>query len=895
MPILSRITNYLRNILAREKTDHDLDDEVRSYSDLLAQEKIREGMSPQKARREAILELGGIEQVKEQVREVRAGAWLDSLLQDLRYGARMLRKNPGFTAIAVLTLALGIGANTAIFSVVNAILFQPLPVKNLSELVDVYTTTAGDLMNYAPLAYPDYKDFRDQTATLDGLAAFAPNFVALERNGETSMVTVEIASENYFQLLGVKPFLGQTFDASRNQPSGGYPVAVLSYSTWQRRFGADLGIVGKTIVANGNVLTIIGVAPEKFHGLIRGLAPGLWIPLSMDSSLHLGDPIDDRGSQWLFATGRLKPHVSVQQAQAELSLVATRLMLQYPNSNKGRTVGLLAASKVKSIPDADGALYATAYVLLGFVGLVLLIACANIAGLLLARASVRRREITLRLALGAGRGRVIRQLLTESLLLAILGGSTALFLTALLNKILTHALQQIRLPMPVEFDLGLAVDVRVFAFTLAVITAATLLFGLIPAWKTSRISLTSALKEDSGAVTAGRVKHRTLGVLVVGQVAISLLLLICAGLTLRTLFNAFRVDPGFSSTGVATASLYPSLAGYDGPKATAAYRELTGRIRTLPGVQSVSLADRLPLTLIMQIGACAPQGRDVGPIEQWLHLDRAAVGADYFSTMGIGILAGRQFTDADTATSPRVVVVNQTLAKQFWPGKDPIGRKVRFGAGDPYYEVVGVARDGNYRLLGESPRPFIYRSVQQVESPDLILLARVTGDPRPVYAAIRTELRQIDPKVPVMKFESLEDKTRIALLPSRACAGVFGLLGLIGLILAAVGLYGVISYTASQRTHEIGIRMALGANPFQVLRLVLRQGLILTCIGVAIGLAAALAATRVLSVMLYGVSPTDPLTFASIVTLLVSVALAACWIPARRAMRVDPMVALRYE
>jgi macrolide transport system ATP-binding/permease protein len=879
----------------RKRMMEGLDQDIREHIAMETQDNVERGMSPEEARNAALRKFGNVTRVKEDAREVWSIVWVEQLLEDIRFGLRMLRKNPGFTSIAVLTLALGIGANTAVFSVVNAVLFQPLPVENLSELVDVYTTTAGDLINYAPLAYPDYKDFRDQTTTLDGLAAFGPNFIALERDGETSMVAVEIASENYFQLIGVKPFLGQPFDAARSQSSGGYPVAVLSYSTWQRRFGADPGIVGKTLVANGNVLTIIGVTPEKFHGLLRGLAPGLWIPLSMDSSLHLGDPIDDRGSQWLFATGRLKPRVSVQQAQAELSLVATQLAHQYPKSNKGRTVGLLAASKVKSIPDADGALYISAYVLLGFVGLVLLIACANIAGLMLARGSVRRREITLRLALGAGRGRVIRQLLTESLLLAILGGTTALFLTAFLNKILTGALQQIRLPIPVEFDLGLAVDVRVFAFTLAMVTAATFLFGLIPAWKTSRISLTSALKEDSGAVTGGRARHRTLGVLVIGQVAISLLLLICAGLTLRTLLNSFRVDPGFISTGVVTASVYPSLAGYDEPKAIGAYRELADRIRALPGVQSVSLADRLPLTLLMQIGACAPQGKDVGPIEQWLHLDRASVGPNYFSTMGIPILAGRQFTDTDTATSPRVVVVNQTLAKQFWPGKDPIGQKVRFGTDDVYYEVAGVARDGNYRLLGESPRPFVYRSVQQAESPDLILLARVTGNPRPIYAAIREELRQIDPKIPVMKFESLEDKTRIALLPSRACAAVFGLLGLIGLILASVGLYGVISYTASQRTHEIGIRLALGANPVQVLRLVLRQGLMLAFIGIAIGLAAALAATRVLSVMLYGVSPTDPLTFASIVVLLVSVALAACWIPALRAMRVDPMVALRYE
>ncbi len=895
MSKLWRLKNLFRNIFAKQHSDRELDDEVHSYVDLLANEKIREGMGSAEARRVAQLELGGVEQVKEQVREVRAGAWLDSLFQDLRYGARMLRKNPGFTAIAVLTLALGIGANTAIFSIVNALLFQPLPVNSPSELVDVYTTTSGELINYAPMAYPDYKDFRNQNTTLAGLAAFVPNFVALEHEGESQMVTIEAASGNYFDLLGVKPFLGRTFDASSDQVDAALPVAVLSYSTWQRRFHADPQIVGKTIVANGNVLTIIGVAPQNFNGLLRGLAPGLWVPLSMDSALHLGDPMDDRGSQWLFVTGRLKSGVRLQQVQAELSTIADRLTREYPITNKGRTTGVLAASKVKFIPDVDQALYATAGVLLAFVGLVLLIACANIAGMLLARASTRRREIALRLALGAGRFRLIRQLLTESLLLALLGGAGGLLLTALFNKLFTGFLENINLPIPVEFGLGLRIDVRVFAFTLTVITAATLLFGLIPAWKTSRVSLTSALKEASGSVSGGRAKHRMLGALVVGQVAISLLLLICAGLTLRTLLNSFRADPGFTSSGVATASIYPSLAGYDQAKASPVYRQFTDRIRALPGVLSVALAERLPLTLEMQISPCAQEGKDTVPIEQWRHLDRGAVGPGYFSTMRIAIMAGRDFTEMDTVKSPLVAVVNQTLAKDFWPGRDPIGQKLRFGTDEKYYEVVGVAHDGNYRLLGESPRPFVYRSVQQIQNPDLILLARVVGDSRPVYTAIREVARQIDAKIPVMKLESLEDKTSIALLPSRACAAVFGLLGMIGLLLASVGLYSVISYTASQRTHEIGIRMALGARPREVLQLVLRQALLLTFIGVAIGLATALAATRVLSVMLYGISARDPLTFSAVVILLIVVALAACWIPARRAMHVDPMVALRHE
>ena len=894
MSTIARMKSLWRNIFAKHRNDRELDAELRSYLDQLAEEKMRMGLTPEEARRAARIELGGLEQVKENVREVRAGAWLDSLLQDLRYGARMLRKNPGFTAVAVLTLALGIGANTSIFSIVNALLFQPLPVHAPSELVDIYTTTAGDLINYAPMSYPDYKNFRAQSSTLTGLAAFAPDFVALEHQDDSEMVGVEEASENYFDVLGVKPFLGRTFDALQDETAG-YPVAVLSYSTWQRRFGADPRIVGRTLVANGSVLTIIGVAPENFHGMLRGLAPALWVPLSMNSPLHLANPMDDRGSQWLFVTGRMKPSVSVQQTQVELNTIADQLTREYPNTNKGRTVGVLAASKVKTFPDADEALFATSYVLLAFVALVLLIACANIAGMLLARASTRRREIALRLTLGARQFRLVRQLLTESLLLASFGGTFGLFLTALLNKVLTRLLQDIHLPLPVEFGLGLRVDVRVFAFTLGVVTVATLLFGLIPAWKTSRVVLNSALKEDSGTLSGGRAKHRMLGALVVGQVAISLLLLICAGLTFRTLLNAFRADPGFSSSGVATTSIYPSLAGYDKQKSEAFYHQLTDRIRVLPGVESVALADRLPLTLLMQIDTCAPQGRDSGPNEHWEPVDRAGVGPGYFPTMRIPILAGREFADTDTPKSPHVVVVNQTLAKEFWPGKDPIGQSLRFKAEDTYSEVVGVVRDGKYRLLGESPRPFIYRPAQQTESPDMILLVRASGDPRPVYSAIRDEARQIDVKIPVMKFESLEEKTSIALLPSRACAIVFGLLGSIGLILASVGLYGVISYTASQRTHEIGIRMALGAEPFEVLRLVLGEGLSLTFIGVIIGLAGAVAVTRVLSLVLYGVSARDPLTFTAVVILLMVVTLAACWIPARRAMRVDPMIALRHE
>jgi macrolide transport system ATP-binding/permease protein len=886
---------WLKQLFSRSRFYNDLSSEVQQHLEEKIDELVAAGVPRKEAATRARREFGNLTLIENDSREVWRWPSIEDFFTDARYALRLLRKNPSFTLVAVLTLSLGIGANTAIFSVINAVLFRPLPVSAPNELVDLYNTTPGEMFEYAPLSYPDYVDFRDGNKTLTGLLGFAPNFLALEQNGESEMITAEAVSTNYFDVLGVKPFLGQTFDAKQDSAPGGYPVMVLSYSAWQGKFNADPAIVGKTVRLNGNLLTVIGVAPRNFFGLMRGLSPGLWLPASMDPTLHLGDPIQDRGSQWLFVTGRLKPGVSATLARAELKAIANRLALQYPKSNKDRNAEILPANQVKIMPEVDTALYITSYVVLAFVGLILLIACANIAGMLLARASVRRKEIALRLSLGAGRFRLIRQLLTESLLLAALGGVFGLLLTILFDQALSRALQELHLGVPIQIGLGLALDIRVFAFTLISVTAATLLFGLVPAFKASDLTIGSALKEEAGSTGGGRSKHRTLKVLVVGQVAISLLLLICAGLSLRSMRNAFRVDPGFKSNGVVTASFYPSLAGLNDAQSASFYDRLTGRIRSLPGVQSVGLLERLPLTFAIQVSRCAPQGKDTGPIERWQYVDRSGAGPDYFKAMQIQILQGREFTERDTSSSPLVVIVNQTLATLFWPGQDPIGQKIRFATDEKYAEVVGVARDGKYRTLGEQSRAFVYRPALQQGNPDLTLLARVAGDPKPVFAALREEARQIDSKVPVMQLESLDDRISVSLLLPRAGASLFGMLGFLGLALASVGLYGVIAYTTSQRTHEIGIRMALGANPREILRLVLRQGLILAVVGVAAGLAVALAMTRVLSVMLYGISATDSLTFVGISMFLLLVALLASYIPARRAMRVDPMVALRYE
>jgi predicted permease len=897
MPTLSKFASLIRNLFQRRRADEALDAEVRGYVDMLAEEKMSAGMNPEEARRAARIEAGGVEQVKESAREIRAGIWLEIFLQDLRYAARMLRKNPGFTAIAVLTLGLGIGANTAIFSFIDAILYKPLPVTAPEQLVDLYNFEGKNVtdINYMPLSFPDYQDLRDQNHSFSSVMAYADTLVAIQGAEESQIVGAEAVTENYFETLGVKPFLGRAFDPSPKHAPGDDPEVVLSYTIWKRMFAADPNIVGRTLVINATSMTVVGVAPSDFFGAFRGISPDLWLPLSMDAALHLYDPMNDRGSNWLLSLGRLKPGVTVAQAQAELATIAAQLEKEYPKTNKDRLIKILPANQVKFQPDIDTAVSATSYVLLGLVALVLLIACANLAGMLLARAAGRSKEIAVRMALGAGRLRLIRQMLTESLLLSFLGGLCALLLTVAFNRALTRLLESINLPVPIHIALGLDVNARVLGYTIAMVVGTTLLFGMIPALRASRGAIPSAMNEQGRSSTGSRKKHRTLNVLVVSQIAISLLLLICAGLSFRSLRNAYRVSPGFDPAGVATATFIPSRNGYTRMQIDSFYRQLGDRIRALPGVSSLAFAASLPLNLTIQVAACAPQGQDSQPLEKWPHLDRSIVGPNYFKAMRIPILQGREFAERDDGAAPPVVIVNEAAAKQFWPGQNPLGQKVRFGGEDKYSEVVGVARDGKYRTLGEAQRAFVYRPLAQGGNTDWILIVRIAGDPRPVTGEIREIARQLDSKIPMLHLQTLEERTAISLLLPRTGAAFFGLFGLLGLVLASVGLYGVIAYTASQRTHEIGIRMALGVRPRQILELIIRQGLTLAAFGVVIGLGGAFAATRVLSVMLYGVSARDPLTFAGISLVLILIAILACYIPARRAMSVDPMVALRYE
>ncbi len=828
---------------------------------------------------------------------------MNALPRNVLYALRKLTKSPGFTFLAVLTLALGIGLNSAVFSVVNAILFRPLPVAAPEELVNVYTEEQAGFITHAPMAFPDYVDFAEGSRSLAGLAAYTSSGLVLEHGEQSEGILAELVSGNYFDLLGVPAAAGRTFAEAEDRPGDPRFVAVLSHGAWQRRFGADEGAVGRELRLNGRPFTVIGVADESFSGMMRGIAPEVWIPIRTSSAIHAGsisnsgtpteglDRIDDRGRRWHFVVGRLAEGATVEQAAAEVATIGARLRQEYPDSNDKRSFAVLATDEVRFFPGFDRVISAGSFVVLGVVALVLLIACANLANMLLARAVARRKEMATRLALGASRGAVVRQLLAESLTLALAGGGVGLLLAVASNA----AIDRVSLPLPVDLHLGLALDLRVVLFTLGLATVAAVAFGLAPAFEATRTDLVSALTDETRGSSAGRGKRRLRDALVVGQVALSLVLLICAGLAVRSMGNAHRIDPGFDPQGLVVARVSPESQGYTEPQSQEFFRRLGERLSARPEVRSVGFTGHLPLTFNISMIGAAAEGRDTVPPEEWPIVDTASVGPDYLETMGIEVLRGRSFSEWDDAGSARVAVINETAAARLWPGDDAVGRRLRIEDYDDYLEVVGVARDGKYRTLGEEPRPFLYQAVAQDWKSSQVAVVRIDGDRPQALAAIRGEIRGLDADLAVGQLATIEDATASALVLPRLGAALFGLFGVIGLVLAMTGIYGVVSYLVSQRTHEIGIRMAMGARRLDILRLVVGQGLGLTVAGVALGLAAAFAVTRVLSVMLYGISATDAVTFVAVPLVLTLVALLATVIPARRASRLDPLAALHYE
>jgi len=816
---------------------------------------------------------------------------MDSIIKDIRYAVRSLIKRPGFMAIAVITLALGIGANTAIFSLVNTVLLRSLPVDRPNEIVSVAVRGKDDSMS--AFSYPNYKDFRDRNEVLDGLLVYRFVPLSLSQSGVNERVWAYEVSGNYFDVLGVKAVQGRTFLPDEDKTKNSHPVIVLSYDCWQRRFNRAADVVGKEVLINNHQFQVIGVAPEGFKGTEFVYTPEIWLTASMIEWAEPGATwIDHRNTKNFFAVGRLKSGVSARQAETSLKLLAQQLAKEFPDSNEGQTITITAPGFI--LPDLRGAVVNFSWVLMGAVGLVLLVTCTNLAGLMLARATDRRREIAIRLAMGANRVRLMRQLLTESILLSIVGGVLGVFLALwIIDLLLTF-----RPPIDFPLALDVSVDWRVLLFSLTVSVLAGVIFGLAPALQATRPDVSRALKDT--AAQGGAARGRLRSVLVVAQIAISLVVLIAAGLVVRTLQQLQTMNPGFDSRNGLEMSFDLGLQGYDDARGQQFYRQLIERLQSLPGVESAAITSYIPLSLNFNSNNVFIEGKPAERGENAPLAMTASVGPNYFKTMRTTVLQGREFTEQDQEKSEQVAVVNETFVKRLMPElqntAEAVGKRFSFrGANGPFVRIVGVAEAGKYFNIAENPRPFVWTPMSQDYNSSGILVVRTKGNPEPLFAAVRGELQSLDPTLPLFDVKTLTDHMKLALFPAKVAATVLGVFGLVALMLAAIGVYGITSYAVAQRTHEIGVRLALGAQLSDVLRLVLVHGLKLTIIGAAIGLLGAFLVTRAITGVLYGVSATDPITFGFVSVVLVGVALVACYVPARRATKVEPLIALRNE
>ncbi|MEJ7576811.1 MAG: ABC transporter permease [Pyrinomonadaceae bacterium] len=827
---------------------------------------------------------------------------METLWQDIRFAARMLVKSPGFTLVAVLSLAVGIGANTAVFSLAKSLLFPSLPVADAARLVDMHEESSN---HRGPLSvsYPAYQNYRDENGVFDSLLCWGRLPLSLNRGEAAEQAFGMIVSGNYFATLGAQPARGRFFLPEEDETPGAQAVAVISHRFWQRRFGGEAEIIGRIVTLNGTQFTVIGVAPEKFTSTIPLFAPDVWVPMMMQERVMPASHwLGARNAEWLEMTGRLREGVSIEQAQANVSQLTRNYAAAHPDFNRRegepeRNRGGVQLVPVGSLPrDERITLMGFLGLLLAVVSLVLLIACANLTSLLLVRATARRREIAVRLALGASRFRLARQLLTESVLLCLVSGALGLLFAFWMIDLL-HAFKP---PIDIPIELNIPLDTRAlgWAFMLSLLTG--IIFGLIPALQSSKPDLTRALKDDARGTGFQRSRLRDL--FVTGQIAMTFLLLICAGLFLRALAHASTVHPGTEPERVQTATFDPVFFGYDERQTYEFYRQLLERVRALPGVEGAGLAMMIPVgeaqagTLIGIEGDESYTADLSDEHSAGVHTEYNIVSPGYLQTMKIPLLRGRDFGAADRDGAASVAIIDETMRRRYFAGVDPLGKRVKDA--ERTYEIIGVAQSGSYRTLNSEPRPFIYLPFAQHDgerSSRMVLHARSTHNAANMYAAIRREVAAIDRNIPLQEPLTIGDYINFSLLPQRIATSVAGVFGLTGLVLSGLGIFGMVSYSVAQRTHEIGIRMALGAQQADVLRMVLRQGWRVTSLGLIIGIALALAVTRLLSSLLYGVSTTDPATFVVVSLLLAVVTMLASYIPARRATKVDPMVALRYE
>lgn len=827
-------------------------------------------------------------------------ALVDQLIRDLRYGIRGLLKSPGFTTVAVLTIALGIGVNSTIFSLVNAVLLKPFPVERSEELVDVYGHQATS-STHDSNSYPDFLDYKARTETLSGMMAYTNFFANLSIEGSSELVIGEIVSQDYFGVLGVRPALGRSFSPDEFQAPGSGPVAVLSHGFWQTRFGGDPDILGRTFRMNGILYTAVGVAPGSFGGMFPAVTPQMWIPLSMvDEVEPLGNQrvsgsgpgatrLERRGMHFLWVRGRRKPGVEVEAVRAELEGIAAQLSAQYPETNEFERVTVLRTNDVAINPDFDKTVAPAGMVLLGAVGLVLLVACANLANMLLARAAGRRREFAVRVAVGAGRGRLVRQMLTESLTLALAGGVLGLLLATWLADLVAG----FQPPLPIDLALDIAPDWRVLAFTLAVAALTGMLFGLMPALRASRPDLVPALKASSGGEYQGRRKVELRDALVVVQVAVSVVLLVAGSLMVRSLGAAGRVDFGYDLSRIAYLGLAMEMNGYDAEEAGAFYPTGMLRLEAVPEVEAVGLTSRVPLSLNNNGFGVFIEGHQSSASDRAYEIDGASIDEGYFAALELKILEGRGILADDRDEERRVAVVTETMATRYWPGESAIGREFRLSWDGTPYQIVGIVEDYKVDTPGEAPKPYIHIPLPRdgVYSNYLIRTATPAGA---LVPALERELRALDPDLVFFGTGTLQELADVRLFPIRAGAWLIGVFGALALILAAVGLYGVIGYSVSRRVREIGIRKALGAESRSVVAMVFRRGMLMVAVGFAVGSVLAGFAAQVLSSVLF-VGAFDIPSFGVTLAALLGVAAVANFIPAHRASRVDPAIALRSE